>query len=117
MAASSGIAAFYKRVITDPCVADTSRELQVTQCYVPRILLGTPIPEQVTKCYYAPLVLGISLLTLVPGELGGTETYARELTRALFERGELEYRVFVPALGVPGEVVPEYRARWAGVAG
>jgi glycosyltransferase involved in cell wall biosynthesis len=56
-------------------------------------------------------VLGISLLTLVPGELGGTETYARELTRALVERGELEYRVFVPALGVPGEVVPEYRAR------
>jgi glycosyltransferase involved in cell wall biosynthesis len=55
--------------------------------------------------------IGISLLTLVPGELGGTETYARELTRALVERGELDYRVFVPALGVPGEVVPEYRAR------
>jgi glycosyltransferase involved in cell wall biosynthesis len=55
-------------------------------------------------------MVGISLLTLVPGELGGTETYARELTRALLGRGELEYRIFVPALGVPGEVVPEYRA-------
>jgi glycosyltransferase involved in cell wall biosynthesis len=52
-------------------------------------------------------------LTLVPGELGGTETYARELTRALVERGELEYRIFLPAIagGLPGEVVPEYRAR------
>ena len=57
-------------------------------------------------------MLGISLLTLVPGELGGTETYARELTRALVARGELEFRVFVPPLpDVPtGEVVPEYRA-------
>jgi len=57
-------------------------------------------------------VLGISLLTFVPGKLGGTETYARELTRALVEHGELEYRVFVPPLpGVPpGEVVGEYRA-------
>jgi glycosyltransferase involved in cell wall biosynthesis len=57
-------------------------------------------------------VFGISLLTFVPGELGGTETYARELTRALVERGELEYRVFVPPLGdVPrGEVVSGYRA-------
>jgi glycosyltransferase involved in cell wall biosynthesis len=58
-------------------------------------------------------VIGISLLTLVPGELGGTETYARELTRALVERGELEYRVFLPPIadGLPGATVPEYRAR------
>ena len=56
-------------------------------------------------------MVGISLLTLVPGELGGTETYARELTRCLVERAELEYRIFVPPLGVPGEVVAEYRAR------
>ena len=57
-------------------------------------------------------MFGISLLTFVPGELGGTETYARELTRAIVAGGELEYRVFVPPLaGVPpGEVVPEYRA-------
>jgi glycosyltransferase involved in cell wall biosynthesis len=58
-------------------------------------------------------MLGISLLTLVPGELGGTETYARELTRALVGRGELEYRVFLPRIAdaLPGETVPEYRAR------
>jgi glycosyltransferase involved in cell wall biosynthesis len=57
-------------------------------------------------------VVGISLLTLVPGELGGTETYARELTRVLLERGELEYRVFLPPVvdGLPGERVPEYRS-------
>jgi glycosyltransferase involved in cell wall biosynthesis len=58
-------------------------------------------------------VIGISLLTLVPGALGGSETYARELTRALLEHGELEYRVFLPTLvdDLPGEHVPEYRAR------
>jgi glycosyltransferase involved in cell wall biosynthesis len=58
-------------------------------------------------------MIGISLLTLVPGELGGTETYARELTRALVERGELEYRIFLPSIadGLPGATVPEYRAR------
>jgi glycosyltransferase involved in cell wall biosynthesis len=61
-------------------------------------------------------VVGISLLTLVPGIVGGSETYARELTRALARVGELDYRVFVPAIapdagdGLPTEVVPEYRA-------
>jgi glycosyltransferase involved in cell wall biosynthesis len=62
-------------------------------------------------------VVGISLLTLVPGIVGGSETYARELTRALARVGELEYRVFVPSIaadagdGLPSQVVPEYRAR------
>ena len=77
-------------------------------------------------------VVGLSLLTLVPGQLGGTETYVRELTRALAAHGELEYRVFVPPVatgagnGLPEEVVTEYRAArtlpqrfaamaWAGV--
>jgi glycosyltransferase involved in cell wall biosynthesis len=60
-------------------------------------------------------VIGISLLTLVPGELGGTETYARGLTRALAVHGELEYRAFVPPVvedagGLKVERVPEYRA-------
>jgi glycosyltransferase involved in cell wall biosynthesis len=60
-------------------------------------------------------VVGISLLTLVPGQLGGTETYVRELTRALAAHGELAYRVYVPPVaagagnGLPEEVVPEYR--------
>ena len=61
-------------------------------------------------------MVGISLLTLVPGISGGSETYARELCRALARVGELEYRVFVPELapdagdGLPTEVVREYRA-------
>jgi glycosyltransferase involved in cell wall biosynthesis len=40
--------------------------------------------------------IGISLLTLAPGDLGGSETYARQLTRALARAGELEYAVLVP---------------------
>ena len=59
--------------------------------------------------------VGISLLTLVPGEVGGSETYARGLCRGLAEVGTLEYAVFTPP-AAPGageglrEVpVPEYR--------
>ncbi|HEY2936822.1 MAG TPA: glycosyltransferase, partial [Gaiellaceae bacterium] len=60
-------------------------------------------------------MIGISLLTLVPGISGGSETYARELVRALGRVGELEYRVLVPTIapevdGLPREVVAEYRA-------
>jgi glycosyltransferase involved in cell wall biosynthesis len=61
-------------------------------------------------------VVGISLLTLVPGIVGGSETYARELCRALARVGELEYRVFLPRIapdaadGLPAEVVERYRA-------
>jgi glycosyltransferase involved in cell wall biosynthesis len=61
-------------------------------------------------------VVGIPLLTLVPGVLGGSETYARSLLAALGRVGRLEYRVLVPSLapdaggGLPAEVVPEYRA-------
>jgi glycosyltransferase involved in cell wall biosynthesis len=60
--------------------------------------------------------VGISLLTLVPGIVGGSETYARELTRALARVGTLEYRGFCPALapdaanGLPTRVVAEYRS-------
>jgi glycosyltransferase involved in cell wall biosynthesis len=61
-------------------------------------------------------VVGISLLTLVPGIIGGSETYARELCRALARTGGLEYRVFLPAIapdaadGLPAVVVERYRA-------
>jgi glycosyltransferase involved in cell wall biosynthesis len=61
-------------------------------------------------------MVGLSMLTLVPGLVGGSETYARELARALARVGELEYRVFVPAIasdagdGLPTTVVREYRA-------
>jgi glycosyltransferase involved in cell wall biosynthesis len=41
--------------------------------------------------------VGISLLTLAPGDLGGSETYARQLVRALASVGKLDYAVFVPA--------------------
>ncbi|MBA2742183.1 MAG: glycosyltransferase family 4 protein [Actinobacteria bacterium] len=61
--------------------------------------------------------VGISLLTLVPGISGGSETYARELVRALGRAGDSEhtYCVFLPTIagdveGLPVEVVTEYRA-------
>jgi glycosyltransferase involved in cell wall biosynthesis len=56
------------------------------------------------------------LLTLVPGAVGGSETYARELPRALARAGDLEYRVLLPTLapdaggGLPAQVADEYRA-------
>jgi glycosyltransferase involved in cell wall biosynthesis len=40
--------------------------------------------------------VGISLLTLSPGEQGGAETYARHLLRGLRSVGTLDYSVFVP---------------------
>jgi glycosyltransferase involved in cell wall biosynthesis len=60
--------------------------------------------------------VGISLLTLVPGISGGSETYARELCAALARAGEHEYRAFVPSVapdaadGLPHELVHGYRA-------
>jgi glycosyltransferase involved in cell wall biosynthesis len=59
--------------------------------------------------------VGISLLTLIPGISGGSETYARELVRALGRIGAHEYRVFLPAIasdvdGLPSETVSEYRS-------
>ena len=40
--------------------------------------------------------VGISLLTLSPGEQGGAETYARELLGALADVGTAKYTAFVP---------------------
>src|SRR5204863_5352338 len=63
-----------------------------------------------------PTRVGISLLTLVPGLVGGSETYARELVRALSRVGTLEYRVFVPTIApdaadlLPARTVKAYRA-------
>jgi glycosyltransferase involved in cell wall biosynthesis len=59
--------------------------------------------------------VGICLLTLVPGEMGGSETYARGLLRALAQVGEHEYVVLVPedahhaAGGLPTAVAAGYR--------
>jgi len=41
--------------------------------------------------------VGLSLLTLSPGDHGGSETYARELVRSLATVGTLDYAVLVPA--------------------
>ena len=60
--------------------------------------------------------VGISLLTLVPGIVGGSETYARELCRALGRVGTLDYTVFAPTIAadaggpLPTRVVGAYRA-------
>jgi glycosyltransferase involved in cell wall biosynthesis len=61
-------------------------------------------------------MVGISLLTLVPRISGGSETYARELVRALARVGRLEYHVFLPRIapdaadGLPGTVTTSYAA-------
>jgi len=61
-------------------------------------------------------VVAISLLTLVPGLSGGSETYARELCRTLARIGELDYRVYLPTIATDAGgaldtvVVDEYRA-------
>ncbi len=60
-------------------------------------------------------MVGIALLTLVPGELGGSESATRELLRALSSQGTLPYRVYLPPAapesgeGLPAELVSEYR--------
>jgi len=59
--------------------------------------------------------VGLSLLTLVPGEVGGAETSARGLTRGLAEVGTFDYMAFTPPAapgageGLPETPVPEYR--------
>jgi glycosyltransferase involved in cell wall biosynthesis len=59
--------------------------------------------------------VGISLLTLVPGEVGGAETYARGLTGGLAQVGSGDYTAFVPPAaprageGLPEVLVGEYR--------
>jgi glycosyltransferase involved in cell wall biosynthesis len=63
--------------------------------------------------------VGLSLLTLVPGVVGGSETYVRELARALARVGEHEYLAFLPSIapgaadGLPAQLVPEYRAAFS----
>jgi glycosyltransferase involved in cell wall biosynthesis len=58
--------------------------------------------------------VGLTLLTLVPGISGGSETYARELTRALARVGTNEYFALVPPLapdagdGLPTIVADRY---------
>jgi glycosyltransferase involved in cell wall biosynthesis len=62
------------------------------------------------------VLVGLTLLTLVPGISGGSETYARELCRALARVGEHEYEALVPTLapdagdGLSSVVAASYRA-------
>jgi glycosyltransferase involved in cell wall biosynthesis len=59
-------------------------------------------------------VIAIPVLTLVPGVVGGSETYVRELLRELSRVGEHEYRVLLPpaardaAGGLPSAVAERY---------
>jgi len=59
--------------------------------------------------------VGISLLTLVPGEVGGAEVTALGLASGLHQVGSLEYAALVPPVaegagsGLPERVVREYR--------
>ena len=61
-------------------------------------------------------MIGIALLTLVPGALGGSESATSGLLRALARGGTLPYRVYLPPVapdaheGLPYEIVSEYRA-------
>ena len=69
-------------------------------------------------------MIAIPVLTLVPGVVGGSETYVRELLRALARVGEHEYRVLLPpaardaADGLPLVVAEGYGrgGRLAGMA-
>ncbi len=60
-------------------------------------------------------MIAISLLTLVPGISGGSETYARELLRALAAESDLDCRVLLPPAapdasgGLPAAVIDAYR--------
>jgi glycosyltransferase involved in cell wall biosynthesis len=65
-------------------------------------------------------VVALSLLTLAPGRMGGSETYTRELLRGLRRCGSGSYRVVAPTIapdageGLPTEVASGYRAGYAG---
>jgi glycosyltransferase involved in cell wall biosynthesis len=62
------------------------------------------------------MLVGLPLLTLVPGISGGSETYARELCRALARVGKHDYEALVPTLapdasgGLPSVVAAGYPA-------
>jgi glycosyltransferase involved in cell wall biosynthesis len=60
--------------------------------------------------------VALPMLTLVPGISGGSETYARELTRALARVGRNDYEVLLPTIaadaggGLPATVAEGYAA-------
>ena len=63
-----------------------------------------------------PLRVALSMLTLVRGGMGGSETYARALTEQLADRDDLDAAVFLTeaskgfSRGIPEEIVPGVHA-------
>jgi glycosyltransferase involved in cell wall biosynthesis len=61
-------------------------------------------------------LVALSLLTLIPGISGGSETYAYQLSTALAREGTLKYVAYVPVIaagaadGLPSQVVASYPA-------
>lgn len=61
-------------------------------------------------------LVALSLLTLVPGTSGGSETHALALSSALRREGTLRYLAYVPSIapnaadGLPSEVIVQYPA-------
>ena len=53
--------------------------------------------------------VGISALTLVPGVVGGSEVYVRELARSLTQISDIDLRVFAPAIAA--DIEPLDRTR------
>ena len=59
-----------------------------------------------------PVDVALAMLTLVPGAMGGSETYARALTRELAGSSDVNVTAYVAAIGagfsqgVPERVVP-----------
>ena len=61
-------------------------------------------------------MIALPLLSLVPGVVGGSETYARELLAALARVGRHEYRVVLPpvAADAAGELPSVVAERYSG---
>ena len=76
----------------------------------------SPTSSQPSSTTLRPMQVGISLLTFVPGELGGSETYVRELLRNLARDGQHSYRVLLPSLAPELGAGPPVGGR-AGVPG
>lgn len=61
-------------------------------------------------------LVALSMLTLVPGISGGSETHAFQLASALAREGTLKYQAYLPSIapgaadGLPSEVVASYPA-------
>ncbi|MDX6621177.1 MAG: hypothetical protein QOK36_3563 [Gaiellales bacterium] len=67
-----------------------------------------PAGRGITVTPSPPVDVALAMLTLVPGEMGGSETYARALTRELAGSAEATVTAYVSAIGAGfSEGVPE----------